>query len=197
MKEKKLYLVSVLKIKFYSTRKILWGRPDLTRQNIFVGWYQAPDKYENHSINQDYFYTSLSLLSVWRGCKPTAYILFVCDFENLGYFWSENYLECHIRKFRETYPLFFSFTSIYCVFFYNPKYAEDKEFQSKKFIWNIFDIQNENLFHVYVFHIKPEFPQIKIVICCVTSTITGVQLSLYKVNIILSQGNDIQLQGGL
>ena len=44
---------------------------------------------------------------------------------------------------------------------------------------------------------KPGFPQIKIVSCCVTSTITGVQLSLYKVNIILPQGNDIQLHGGL
>ena len=102
----------------------------------------------------------------------------------------------HQEVLRNISFIFFFYKYLLC-FFYNPKYAEDKEFQSKKFIWNIFDIQIENLFHVYVFHIKPEFPQIKIVICCVTSTITGVQLSLYKVNIILSQGNDIQLHGGL
>ena len=65
----------------------------------------------------------------------------------------------------------------------------------------VFDIKNEIGFHLYVFHIKPGLPQIKIVkkgaVSAESSTTTGVQLSLYKVNIILSQGNDIQLHGGL
>ena len=145
---------SVLKIKFYSTRKILWGKPDLTRQNIFVGWYLVPDKSENHSINQDYFYTSLSLLSVWRGCKPPAYILFVC-------LWLQKFRIFLVRELPgmphqevlRNISFIFFFTSVYCVFFTTQNMQKIKNFNPKN-SFEIFLIFKLRIYFMYMFFIS-------------------------------------------